>query len=483
MLEIAGQPNIIQTDLAIHSGCLGHICEALDASDLEAEDAIKQIGVEQSLLSVDGKAVWPEDAVWVDSEQLVAPFGTVLNYLLVQPPNVNRGAAARLFRRLKVRPISEIARLRLAKEPDRTLAKDAADRLHIRADLLLWLAPNTESRRELRRILSRAEIRLSMAISIRAEIDEFDPPVQSAVSNAPAFYEREAGVLHIRGSKLRLNEWVAAFRAVFSDIERFCPLADVKPLVMTAAVIMLSDTREEAEEALRSSDFRPPEDELGDLPRGEQLGDVPEEETESAQDTSDADTAQRRERTDEHEVTKNKVDGDREVEATEDIGTFADAAPRADVTGKQRDGRGAQRNADREITIQQGGSDEAYKSKAGTGEFGTEENAVGEGSEPQRRSGIETDGTDGTGTSKRQGQGERKSRTSRMLAYVARAGDRGEDDSEQGAGGSEDSKLVDIAAIRAALSTRRSVAGGARSSPTATRATISNPPALRGNAG
>lgn len=87
---------------------------------------------------------------------------------------------------------------------------------------------------------------------MQAEIDAFDPPVLSPAVSAPAYLDRETGVLHLRSATGRVD-WAAAFRALFSEIERFSPAVDVPPLCMTAAYIMSHADRMDAEQALAAS--------------------------------------------------------------------------------------------------------------------------------------------------------------------------------------------------------------------------------------
>ena len=95
VLEIADKADITESDLAIHSRCLGYLCEALEGGDIEADAAIDTLHDEQSLFNVDGDAVWPEDTMWIDSEHLAAPFGSALNYRLVlQPSTTSTGSSA-----------------------------------------------------------------------------------------------------------------------------------------------------------------------------------------------------------------------------------------------------------------------------------------------------------------------------------------------------------------------------------------------------
>ncbi len=257
MLEIAAKPDLTVRDQDTHSRCVAHLCDAVDIGSEGLDDALEKLRSDGCLLTVDGDAIWPEDAIWLDSDHLAEPFGTALNHSLVAPPDASRTSAARLYRLLGVRPLSGIARLRLAAKPDRRGAEEDTELLRDRADLVLWVAPNAHTRNALRALLRDIEIRLTDSLRIQAEIAGFEPPVTSPVTSVPAFYERDAGVLHVEGRQVR-SHWPAAFRAILAEVEHLAPLADMKPLIMTATLIMLSETREDAEDALRSSGFRAP---------------------------------------------------------------------------------------------------------------------------------------------------------------------------------------------------------------------------------
>ena len=84
-------------------------------------------------------------------------FGLVLDERLVRLPDVSRSAAIRFMRRLDVPALTDIARFRLAEEPDQRPAIQATSLLESRADLILWLPPNHPRRQVLRKILQRLE--------------------------------------------------------------------------------------------------------------------------------------------------------------------------------------------------------------------------------------------------------------------------------------------------------------------------------------
>lgn len=450
--EIARKPDRTEQDLAIHAQCLGYLAEALERGDAGVEEVIDDLRNNETLVNVDGEPLWPEEAIWVDSGRLATPFGDALNERLVRQPNVHRSAAARLFRRLRAAAISEVAHLRLASEPDNRAAPEETDRLRERGDLLLWLAPNPASRLELQRILKSIEIRLTETLRVQAEITGFDPPVRSRTSPVAAFYDNDGSVLHIMGSGISSNEWAAAFRVLLSEIERHCFGSDVKPLVTTASLVMLLPSHEEAEKALRQSDFRPPAEDA-DIPLGEELSDFLGEVSsdtggdESEQEISSGGASDASYRLDAIDAAADDLavgqasgawDADDEVES-------------GDRAQSPRAGSGAR--ASREH-----GTDEAgeYKSKSGGNAFGSEpEDTAGPGMSREGRTDRETSGV--TAPSKARGEKrgetsrERQVRRSRMLAYVAKAGTRGADDSEYGRSNDDVSTLIDSVAIAAAL--------------------------------
>ena len=145
LIGIAARSDLMVGDIETHTRCLARICDAVDAGETGLVDVLEALRSESSLLTVDGDPIWPEDAVWLDSEQMAEPFGTALNSFLVAPPDAPRASAAQLYRQLKVRALSDIARLRLAEEPERRTAEEDTYLLRDRADLILWVAPNPAS--------------------------------------------------------------------------------------------------------------------------------------------------------------------------------------------------------------------------------------------------------------------------------------------------------------------------------------------------
>ncbi|MBO6538004.1 MAG: DUF3883 domain-containing protein [Rhizobiaceae bacterium] len=430
ILEIVRKPERTEADLAIHARCLGYLADALERGDEGVDRLLEKLRSDDALINVDGEPTWPGGAIWLDSEHLADPFGDELNERLVRQPDVHRTAAARLFRRLGTTAISDVAHLRLAAEPDNRAAPDETDRLKTRADLLLWLAPNTASRLELKRILQDIQVRLTDSLRIRAEITEFDPPVTSRASDASAFYEFEASVLHVKGIALSTAEWTAAFRALFSQMEKHCLGSDVKPLITTASLVMLLSSHGEAEQTLRCSDFRPPDEETDDIPLGDELGEL------------------------DYETVL-------EDEHCEPAGSRGTTKPLSDTSAEETglsDGIGSTRAGFETGTDGDQGTAGAaeFRSKGSEGDFGSETHGSAASASSShalpKKEGSRSAAVSRT-NSTRPGEtrSERRTRRSRMLAYVGKAGARGPDDSEYPRSSDNVSELIDAAAIAAAL--------------------------------
>jgi hypothetical protein len=445
MLEIAARHDLTERDLETHARCLTHLCEAVDADSPELNDAIEALRSDGSLLTVDGEAVWPEDAIWLDSDQLAQPFGSALNQSLVAPPDAATSSVARLFRLLGVCPLSSIAQLRLASEPDRRAADSDTALLRERADLILWVAPNAPLRSALRDLLRDIEIQLTDSLRIQAEIASFDPPVTSPVTNVPAFYERERGVLHIEG-RLARKHWPAAFRAMFAEVERHAPIVDMKPLVTTATLIMKSESWEEAEEALIDSGFRAPNRDDLQEESGGALG-------EEQEDILEIDEAVEDIESEPHPSDDHRGDNDNRGGAFDDDISFDD-----DVDDESPTVRDNQASA---AAVAVGGQsldgeppEENYKSKAGSGGIGlaAEENETERGEVSRgANEGLATSLGPHRAPSKDNGSRERRARTSRMRSYVAREGDRTGDDTHPADDDGDIGGLVDVAAVAAVV--------------------------------
>lgn len=476
-LQIAATQSRSSSDVYIHERCLAALAEALEREDAGAADAVKQLEGKAAFLNVDDDATWTGDAIWLDSEQLAASFGSALNNRLVRLPDVGRSAALRLLNRLDVPALSDVARFSLAEEPDGRGAEEATDLLLSRADLILWLAPNLATRRALRSILQRLEVRFSDRLMVQAEIDAFDPPVRSPASSATAFLDGDAGVLHIRSTTGR-PDWAAAFRALFAEVERHCPAADIPPLCLTAAYIMSLHEREEAEHALRASDFKAPGDDGYEVEAGRELVDELEDDVAEprdngsegfvhrdvadAEEVDDASAGDRDPQQDQDEDDDTGFDDDvghdetiasRTVAAQEDAPPASEAGDDVDEAGPDDDDAGFE--------------DEHYGSASSRGAFGMD--AAVPGNEADKTPPTEQGGPGGNGSPRSRGasfrtggnptaqrDGERQVRRSRMLSYVSRTGTRGDGDGPGPSADGDITGLIDEAAMKAAMAYEKS---------------------------
>jgi hypothetical protein len=488
-LKIAASSNTTATDIAIHGRCLASLAEALEREDAGAADAVDMLIDEDAFLNVDGGATWTGDAVWLDSEQLAASFGSVLNERLIRLPDVSRSASTRFLNRLDVPALTDIAQFRLAAEPEGRIATDATALLQSRADLLLWLAPNRASRQALREILLGIEIRLSDQLLVQAEIDAFEPPVRSPAASAPAYLEHEAGVLHLRSPSGRVD-WAGAFRALFSEVERFCPTTEIPPLCMTAAYIMSHQDWADAEQALLASDFKAPDDLDVSIEVGRELEDQPDDETLSDEprgaaaacpgdDEASSDENLGSDKTPEEDPAIDdagsmKMDATGATSGNEAVGegragtaTSASGAS-AGLAARRPSIEDGEENASDDDDDEQGldidHDDDDYGSASSRGAFGAdpEENgsSSGDAGVGNGHGGAAPDGQYRGGRSpfrsgssrQNNAAAERQVRRSRMLSYVSRSGTRGDGDAGPATGTEDISDLIDAAAMKAALS-------------------------------
>lgn len=482
-MTIAENTNLTATDLAIHGRCLASLAEALEREDAGSADAVDMLVDENAFINVEGGATWTGEAVWLDSEQLASSFGSALDERLIRLPDLSRSTSTRFLKRLDVPALTDIAQFRLAEEPEGRLAADATSLMHSRADLLLWLAPNRRSRMALRELLLSAELRLSNQLLVQAEIDAFDPPVRSPAASAAAYLDREAGVLHLRNSTGRVD-WAAAFRALFSEVERYCPTTDIPPLCMTAAYIMSQKDWADAEEALLAADFKAPDDLDVTFEVGRELKDELEGETENDADldsaagvaddedttscgspSSDENTGEEPDDVDSSTIKSKGVASESEAE---DESEQLNARSSANAPGSF-EGRITPDNEAEEIAHdEEEGEEDAYGSASSRGGFGAEaedddEKAYGTKRENERargRSGVQGRGGSSPfssdGGRRSDAAAERQVRRSRMLSYVSRSGSRGDGDGSTASGSDDIADLIDAAAMKAVLSYEQS---------------------------
>jgi hypothetical protein len=492
-VQIAANPNPSASDTAIHGRCIAFLAEALERDDASASDAVDMLVDEHVFLNIDAGPIWTGEAIWLDSEQMALSFGSVLNERLIRLPDVSRSASSRFLKRLDVPALTDIAQFRLAAEPEGRLAPDATSLLQSRADLILWLAPNRASRRALFATLSGIEIRLSNQLLVQAEIDAFNPPVRSPATSAPAYLDQETGLLHLRSATGRVD-WAAAFRALFSTVERFCPAADVPPLCMTAAYIMSHADRVDAEQALIASDFKAPDNVDVSIEVGRELKDEPEDvpsdgETKQAgtagskdDDASSEEFSYGPELPEEDPVAGGKGAAENQTASLKPTGRLADeggtgasssharaASKLAEQSSTDAGAADAHRTANGEDDPLSVDLDaDVYGSASSRGAFGADPDEHGTASEKAGRadahSGAMSNGENrrfgshfkGDNNRRRDVTAERQVRRSRMLSYVSRSGSRGNGDDAATSLSDDLSDRIDAASMKAVLSYEQS---------------------------
>ena len=458
-VQIASTASLSSTDVLIHGRCLATLAEALEQEAAGAAEAVDLLKDEDAFLNIDGLAIWTGHAVWLDSEQLAAAFGSVLNARLVRLTDVSHSASSRFLKRLNVPALTDIARFCLAEDPDGTAAKEATSMLRERADLILWLAPNRTTRRALEDILLGVEIRFSDRLLVQAEIDAFDPPVRSPASPTPAYFDREAGLLHIRPAKGRV-EWVAVFRVLFAEVDHFCPSTNIPPLCLTAAYIMSLPDKGEAEQALLASNFKAPAYDDQEIEGGRELKDEPgTQDIEISEGLSDTNLTNESPVTDQElssvagtpdarlgrEVAPNEIGDGLAIEGTcvsegDDSATYDDDDDAEIGTADEVDNE-AYRSApsrvlfgeDTALAVTPDGTETISGGQVGTGSVRT--GRVGTSSQQESNSGVIA---------------VHQMRRSRMLSYVSRSGTRGDGDTSSASAGDDITDLIDAAAMKAA---------------------------------
>ena len=432
ILEITGKDVIEDTDAQIHSECLAELGKEFDTGDDDVADIIRTLCHEPSLLNNNREAIWPSDAVWIDTDKLVEPFGEDLNDFLVKMPDIDRGISARLFHQLDVLPISKIVELQLASAPDSKNANEETRNLRERYDLLLWLAPSHEFRLELEQILSQVKIRLTTNLWTQGIYHAGNPPIISPKTEADAFFDRTDNVLYIKGDKVR---WTTAFKTIFDEIENRFPVEG--SLSLAAHSVMSSDSKKEAEEILCESGYSRPEERM-DIAVGRQFDDEQDEDDDAAY--SEAEGQSDSYTTDQHHENEDFKETENEIEPYESDSALNKNAPfnagnTSSASSKQEYG-------------------DQYKSKTISSQFGVADNSnIEDGSPVNFTSSNSAAGVKRNFSISSAGNRERvqKTRTDRMLAYVAKGTVGGDNGSLRSSNTTETSKLIDIAAIKAVL--------------------------------
>lgn len=457
-LKIASGHEVSSADIAVHGRCLAATAEALEREDEGATEAVDLLAGEVALLNVDGDAIFTDNAIWLDSQHLADAFGSELNDRLFRLEGTSHSASTRLLKRLDILALSDIAQFRLAEPPDGNQAPGVTELLRARIDLLLWLAPNTAALVAMSNLLKRLEISFSKRLLVHAEIDVFEPPVRSVPSEVPAFLDQETATLHLRAPTGN-PDWVAAFRAIFAAVEQHCPSTDIRPLCLTAAYIMSCTDRSDAEQALRTSDYKPPTDVGVEFNVGQELQDkVESDQVEEAENSDDF-----------PEMAfegQNSSEGDGAAEGlgvshAEDKAGVATEPTQdgSEVVGRQihaAEGYGP------DSTTNDSGdthldADEEYGSATRREEFGAERSEIeitaGVGSGAGSRASVAQSPISRPGTTAaKEAVADREARRSRMLSYVARKGARGEGDAAVESGTGDLSDQIDAAAMKTALS-------------------------------
>lgn len=453
--SIATKSSISEIDEDVHRRCLAWLANALEREDRDALAELRAIGDEPVLLNLLGVTIWADEAAWLDSPVLVEPFAGALDERLVSPPAVSRIAATRLYRELGIARLSEIARLVLAEVPDGVPAPEATERLQMRGDLLLWLAPNPEFHDRLRGILARVEIRTVERLQVQVEIVEYDPAVRSPASQADAFFDIDTSILYVLAAPGESFDWSAAFKAIFAPLEQLTIGVDMPPVIMTAAYLVTMPNRADAERALRNANYHRPEGPYENLPETEELHDTQDEdvvESEREGEVSGGEDAEAifeeepveedaRDESDDHTSDDlSSVRGDEEIQAEE----VARTDPAGNGTGQAAEPGHHTGESGEAAPV-----DTPFASKSDQEKFGAEASRSGDGG---------TSGGRGWGARPRDRQGlsraERQERRSRLLSYV-NATTREDSSGQQGTSDEDIGSMIDDAAIEAVLKYER----------------------------
>jgi len=351
----------------------------------------------------------------------------------------------------------------LAHEPDRRFDTRATSLLEERSELLLWLAPNEMTRSALRLVLADLSVTLTSELKVQVELNLGAAPVVSPPATAQAFLE--PGTIHIRGHAMNQSAWIAAFRQVFLSIEHLCPQTDIKPLSITAAMVIMSEDRAEAQSALVEGGFAPPlasgwkgakattlEDLDADVEALDQFEEPADKEHHEPHGEPDTDSPAGAEPETEAEE---KFEG---VSQAQELGVGQFCPDEEQITDRST-GAKSTKNGDFDSQLLQtsdcldqtgiSGTNssgqkmpeiDVYKSMAAGKTFGTtsDEHSVTNGGSGAERGGSETPTTRPS-----------KPKTSRMLAYVARTGDRSDDNRAEYS--DEENKEIDARAIKRAM--------------------------------
>lgn len=442
-------------DVDVHARCLAFLAEALEAGQVDADGLRDELADEPILLNLRDEPIFPADALWADAEWLETPFSGALDDLLVRTPPCPRSAAARLFRCLGARRLSDVAGLRLASEPDKRRSTEVSARLAERTDLLLWLPPSQSGVATLGRVLSDLDVRLTGELLVQAELTTSDPPTRSAPAPVPAFYDAREGMLHMRERPDGLLDWSAAFRDLFAQLGLASHGSDIRPVIMAAVYVIAAASHAEAEQSLRTADYRPPQFHGPTDERGETIADADEEDWSAQEDDAsysgeDGTSAPDEDTEDDSEAVSQpdtEDDGGEKADEEEEEEEGGDEGGSGETSSDRRTRTPGDRSRGNGATGTAGGSDRDAFGGGGGGQDGRDAD--------RRGTGDQSGGGDG-GSGRREEQ-EGQTRRSRLLAYVAshaHSTTRQDTDTSSRADGAQ----IDIAAIEAVLRYERAAA-------------------------
>jgi len=324
------------------------------------------------------------------------------------------------------------------------------------------------ARSALRKVVDGLSLALTRDLKVQVELNVAEAPIVSIPATAPAYLE--AGTLHVRGEAMTQGAWIAAFRQIFLSIEHHCPQTDIKPLATTSALVTMSGSREEAESALVAAEFSPPPAFSWEEVKATALNDL-ETDAETAETSDDPENENGDEATkgdllensagrlfpsqttvvglnSKHpgspvstrvnDKSSGNLASDQPVGAPS-IGVTASSSPNgllgAGISVNNLPELAGAKRAEMAVP-----ADDDYKSKSSGKPFGGEsdKNAT-------TISGSNSEGAGAAATAGRHG----KPKSARMLAYVARSGDRSDADRDDLS--DETNKEIDARAIERAM--------------------------------
>jgi hypothetical protein len=475
-LDIASDPDRDDTDVTLHARCLAQLAADLEDGVEGAAEALDGMAADECLIALDGSALWPGDALWMDSDAHLSPFGRELDHLVVAPPPCDAAAVRAVFARLGAGPLSESVRIDLAEAPHSEVDEAATATLRERSELLVRLAPSRQSRAALRQMLHGVEVRRADRLMTVAELLGFAEPITSSPTSADIHIDPQAPAIHLTGNRVGLAEWGVVTQHLLGSIAHLCPQADVRALAAAAHFALSLPTLEAAEEALASHGFQEHAQHDLDLPDAEELMDVGPDGSEGQHHAGDEGGPAGRDDESHAYARQDDLSGDGGHAEDEDFGASGDPSEgnAAADDGNEAEGQDESVNGDGSAgsppdsggpasqgtqDAGHGGSDDPYRSNAVGGGIGVEEKSgAGKGGGGGRPGFGEAKERSGKPGSDRRSGDERKERSrsrSRMRSYVGRENEERRDDSSDGGAWDETNDLVDAAAVEAVLAYER----------------------------